>query len=57
MSLDHAPGHLTTGGYVFAMWGCLGGSMANPPKRQYNSRRFTIATGSAVRRKLERAAP
>jgi hypothetical protein len=54
MSLAHAPGHLTTSGYVFAMWGCLGGSNANPPKRQYNSRRFTITTESGVRKRLER---
>ena len=42
MSPDHEPGHLTTGGYVFYMWGCLGGSTGSPPMRQYSSRRFTI---------------
>jgi hypothetical protein len=46
MSLDHAPGHLTTRGYVFYMWGCLGGSTASPPQRQYSSRRFTIHIAS-----------
>jgi hypothetical protein len=54
MSLAHAPGHLTTSGYVFAMWGCLGGSNANPPTRKYSSRRFEITTESGIRRKLER---
>ncbi len=49
MSLHHAPGHLTTRGYVFEMWGCLGGSNLSPPKRQYNSRRFTITTDSGNR--------
>ncbi len=53
MSLDHAPGHLTTSGYAFAMWGCLGGSNANPPTRQYTSRRFTISADEDVRRRLE----
>ncbi len=42
MSLEQEPGHLSTSGYVFYMWGCLGGSMASPPPRQFASRRFTI---------------
>ncbi len=50
MSLGHAPGHLTTTGYVFAMWGCLGGSNASPPTRQYVSRRFSITADAVVRR-------
>ncbi|HVN76626.1 MAG TPA: hypothetical protein VMT19_09945 [Thermoanaerobaculaceae bacterium] len=52
MSLDHAPGHLATRGYVFYLWGCEGGGgpNGNPPKRQYSSRRFTIAADSVVRR-------
>ncbi len=44
MSLHHEPGHLSKTGYVFYMWGCLGGSTASPPQRQYSSRRFTITT-------------
>jgi uncharacterized protein (TIGR03437 family) len=46
MSLGARPGHLTTSGYVFYLWGCLGGSgTGTPPKRQYSSRAFTITTG------------
>jgi hypothetical protein len=52
MSLGHSPGHLGTTGYAFYMWGCLGGSDANPPKRQYSSRQFVISTASVVRRHL-----
>jgi hypothetical protein len=48
MSLHHAPGRLTTSGYVFGMWGCLGGSTATPPKRRYSSRQFTITTDSGA---------
>ncbi len=57
MSLDHAPGHLAADGYVFEMWGCLGGSTATPPQRQYNSRRFAMTIASFVHRKVERAKP
>jgi hypothetical protein len=43
MSLDSKTGHLSISGYVFYMWGCLGGSSTgSPPKRQYSSRAFTI---------------
>ncbi len=42
MSLGRDPGRLSTSGYVFFMWGCLGGSTASPPQRQFSSRRFTI---------------
>ena len=46
MSLGGRPGHLATSGYVFYLWGCLGGSATGtPPKRQYSSRAFTITTG------------
>ncbi len=45
MSLAAKPGHLSTSGYVFYLWGCEGGSGdANAPKRQFSSRAFTIAT-------------
>jgi len=49
MSLDHAPCHLSTTGYVFYLWGCVGGGSgdAPPPERQFSSRAFTIATGRA----------
>ncbi|MFI5143369.1 MAG: hypothetical protein ACHQHM_05010, partial [Thermoanaerobaculales bacterium] len=57
MSLDHKPGHLTSSGYAFYLWGCLGGSQANPPQRQYSSRAFTITIASGVRRHLTRSTP
>ncbi len=45
MSLDHQPGRLTTRGYVFYLWGCLGAAKNGPtPERQYSSRAFTITT-------------
>ncbi len=45
MSLDHKPGRLTTSGYVFYLWGCLGAAKQGPtPERQYSSRKFTITT-------------
>ena len=45
MSLDHKPGRLTTGGYAFYLWGCLGAAKTGvAPERQYSSRRFTITT-------------
>jgi arylsulfatase A-like enzyme len=40
MSLGNKPGHLSTDGYVFYMWGCQGGGA--PGGRQYSSREFTI---------------
>jgi hypothetical protein len=43
MSLHHPPGRLTTSGYVFYLWGCLGGGNGNAPERQYSSRQFTIS--------------
>ncbi len=43
MSLGTRPGHLSTSGYVFYLWGCLGGAGDNvPPKRQYAARAFVI---------------
>lgn len=46
MSLDNKPGHLSTTGYIFYLWGCLGGSSTGtPPQRQFSSRMFTITTG------------
>ena len=50
MSLGREPGHLSTSGYVFYIWGCLGGSTASPPERQYSSRRFTISVAPAALR-------
>jgi uncharacterized protein (TIGR03437 family) len=48
MSLGSKPGHLSTTGYVFYLWGCEGGSGdANAPKRQFSSRALTITTGPA----------
>jgi len=45
MSLGAKPGHLSTSGYGFYLWGCEGGSGdANAPKRQFSSRAFTITT-------------
>ena len=44
MSLGAKPGHLALTGYMFYMFGCLGGSSTGmAPKRQYSSRMFTIA--------------
>lgn len=40
MSLSTEPGHLSTSGYVFYLWGCQQGG----PGRQFSSRRFTIRT-------------
>ncbi len=57
LSLDHEAGHLTTQGYAFYLWGCLGGSTANPPTRQYSSRQFVITIDGAVRRRVGRLAP
>ena len=43
MSLGGKPGHLSTSGYVFYLWGCPGGAGdASAPKRQFSSRAFTI---------------
>ena len=43
MSLGKKPGHLSTSGYVFYLWICLGGAGDDvPPKRQFSSRAFTI---------------
>jgi len=41
MSLARNPGHLTTNGYVFYLWGSQGSSNVS---RQYSSRAFTITT-------------
>lgn len=43
MSLNKAPAHLTTTGYVFFLWGCQTGTTPLPG-RQYSSRAFTITT-------------
>ena len=48
MSLGAKPGHLSTSGYVFCLWGCQT-SQTPPPGRQYSSRVFTISTtGPAI---------
>jgi hypothetical protein len=45
MSLGSKPGHLSTSGYVFYLWGCeTGAGDANAPNRQFSSRAFTITT-------------
>lgn len=45
MSLHHKPGRLTTRGYAFYLWGCLGAAKNGPtPERQYSSRAFVINT-------------
>jgi uncharacterized protein (TIGR03437 family) len=49
MSLGSKPGHLSTSGYVFYLWGCEGGAGdTSAPKRQFSSRAFTITTASAT---------
>ena len=42
MSLSLKPGHLSSNGYVFYLWGCQGGG--SPGGRKYSSRTFTITT-------------
>ena len=43
MSLGAVPGHITTSGYVFYLWGCeTGAGTTTAPPRQYSSRMFTI---------------
>ena len=44
MSLSKKPGHLSTTGYVFYLWGCQGAGTP-APGRQFSSRQFTITTG------------
>jgi hypothetical protein len=45
MSLGAKPGHLSTDGYIFYLWGCLGASSTGTtPQRQYSSRAFTMTT-------------
>ena len=47
MSLGKKPGHLSTTGHVFYLWGCQGeGTPA--PGRQFSSRQFTITTGPTL---------
>ena len=46
MSLGKKPGHLSTTGYVFYLWGCQGGGTPGPG-RQFSSRQFTITTAPA----------
>jgi hypothetical protein len=46
MSLGTRPGHLSTAGYVFYLWGCQTNNTP-PPGRQYSSRAFTISTASS----------
>jgi uncharacterized protein (TIGR03437 family) len=49
MSLDVKPGHLSTSGHVFYLWGCeTGAGDTATPKRQFSSRSFTISTGPAT---------
>jgi uncharacterized protein (TIGR03437 family) len=40
------PGHLSTSGYVFSLWGCQGATP--PPGRQMASRAFTMTLGPAA---------
>jgi len=47
MSLGSKPGHLTTSGYVFYLWGCQTDNTP-PPGRQYASRAFAITTAPPV---------
>ncbi|HSR08982.1 MAG TPA: BACON domain-containing protein [Bryobacteraceae bacterium] len=47
MSLGEKPGHLSTAGHVFYLWGCEDGSPTAPP-RQYSSRMFTITTSVPI---------
>jgi uncharacterized protein (TIGR03437 family) len=45
MSLAAKPGHLTSNGYIFYLWGCESASnSATPFIRKYSSRQFTIST-------------
>ncbi|HSR07852.1 MAG TPA: BACON domain-containing protein, partial [Bryobacteraceae bacterium] len=44
MSLGAKPGHLSTSGYVFSLWGCQGGTP--PPGRRMASRAFVITTSA-----------
>jgi uncharacterized protein (TIGR03437 family) len=44
MSLGAKPGHISTSGYVFYLWGCQT-DQTPPPGRQYSSRAFIITTG------------
>lgn len=46
MSLGKRPGHLSTTGFVFYLWGCQGGGTPGPG-RQFSSRQFIITTGTA----------
>jgi hypothetical protein len=57
MSLGRKPGHLWANGYVFYLWGCLGGSDTGHV-RKYSSRAFSITLGPIprARRHLGRAA-
>jgi uncharacterized protein (TIGR03437 family) len=45
MSLGAKPGHLSTTGYIFYLWGCQTDNTP-PPGRQYSSRAFSIATAA-----------
>jgi hypothetical protein len=46
MSLGAKPGHISTSGHVFYLWGCeTGAADGTAPNRQFSSRMFTITTG------------
>lgn len=47
MSLGKKPGHLSTTGYVFYLWGCQQAGTP-PPGRQYSSRVFMISTAAQM---------
>ncbi len=45
MSMGAKPGHISTTGHVFYLWGCETGSpTGDAPDRQFSSRMFTIST-------------
>jgi hypothetical protein len=44
MSLGKKPGHISTSGYVFYLWGCQGAGTP-PPGRQFSNRAFTMTIG------------
>ena len=47
MSLNHKPGHLSTSGYAFYLWGCQTDNTP-PPGPQFSSRAFAITTAPAA---------
>lgn len=56
MSMGKKPGHLSSSGYVFYVWGCQTAGTP-PPGRQYSSRAFTITvegSGASIRHRAAR---